>query len=65
MNSTTLVLVVNIITVWDFLASVNFPIEAVPEPVVPEPGNRALPLAGLVGMAAMALRRKRCTEQRS
>jgi hypothetical protein len=41
----------------DFLASVNFQIEAVPP--VPEPANTFLPLAGLAGMAAMVLRRKR------
>ena len=46
-----------------FLASVNFQIEVVPAPAVPEPGM-VLPLAGLAGMAAMVLRRKRCTKQR-
>jgi hypothetical protein len=47
-----------------FVASVSFQIAAVPASAVPEPGNLVLPLAGLAGMAAMVLRRKRRTEQR-
>lgn len=44
----------------NLLASVNFQIEA--EPPVPEPSTAILPLAGLAGIAAMVLRRKRCTD---
>lgn len=43
----------------NFLASVNFQIEAVPQSAVPEPTGMVLALAGLAGMALL-LRRKRC-----